>query len=92
MTFRYRAAGLGWRNGATVNMSGTGILVGIPDELAVGARVEIAMDWPGVYHGAEKVRLFLLASVARVDASGTALRIHQRQFCVVMPRRAAAAA
>jgi hypothetical protein len=81
---RYRAAAgamhSNWKSGRSVDMSAGGILIDIPETLPVGSRLELAMDWPGLYHGKPMVLLSLTASVVRVDLRGTALRILNHQF------------
>ena len=80
-----------WKSGRLIDMSATGLRVEIPETLAEGTMLEFVMDWTGLYHGKSSVRLFLTASVVRVDARGTALRILKHQFrdarpAVVRPR------
>jgi len=77
---QYRVADSAWKSGSTRNMSAGGLLIDIHEELAVGTRLEIAMDWTGLYHGTDMVRLCLAASVTRVDGRGTALRTLSHQF------------
>jgi hypothetical protein len=84
MPLRYRPAGApiysAWKTGTTVDMSAGGILIDIPEALRVGSRLELAMDWPGLYHGKPMVLLSLTASVVRVDLRGTALLILNHEF------------
>jgi hypothetical protein len=81
---RYRAAegplNSAWKHGCTLNMSASGVLIHIPEAMTVGMTLELAMDWTGLYHGREKMRLFLVASVTRSDRRGTALRILAHRF------------
>jgi hypothetical protein len=88
---RYRAANgplnSAWKHGCTLDMSATGILIQIPEPIAVGRKLELAMDWNGLYHGREKMRLFVVASVTRSDRRGTALRILSHRFRDVSPVR-----
>jgi hypothetical protein len=81
---RYRAANsplnAAWKHGCTLNMSAGGVLIRIPESPAVGEKLELAMDWNGLYHGREKMRLFLVAAVTRSDRRGTALRILANRF------------
>jgi PilZ domain len=74
------APGCGWGSGRTVDMSARGILIDAPEPLPLGSAVELALEWPGIYHGTPMMRLFLTASVVRVDSRGTALRILTHQF------------
>lgn len=71
-------------------MSARGILIDVPDAAPVGANLELAMDWPGLYHGKTLVRLSLVASVTRVEARRTALRILRHQFLGIHPMAARA--
>lgn len=70
----------GWKGGRLIDMSGTGLRVEIPETVAEGTMLEFVMEWTGLYHGRSAVRLFLTASVVRVDARGTAMRILNHQF------------
>ena len=88
---RYRAANgplnAAWKNGRVLNMSASGILIEVPDSLAVGTKLELSMDWTGLYHGRQNMRLFLIASVNRTDSRGIALRILSNRFRDVSPFR-----
>ena len=75
----------GWKAGRLIDMSATGVRVEIPETVTEGTVLEFVMDWTGLYHGKATVRLFLTASVVRVDARGTALRILSHQFRDVRP-------
>lgn len=81
---RYRAANgplnAGWKGGLMLNMSASGILIQVSDSWAVGAKLEIAVDWTGLYHGRQSMRLFLVASVTRSGPRGAALRILSHRF------------
>jgi hypothetical protein len=66
-------------------MSAGGLLIDPPEAAPVGSTLEVAIDWPGLYHGKPMVRLFLIGSVARSDGRGTALRILSHQFRDVRP-------
>jgi hypothetical protein len=82
----------GWKSGKLIDMSATGLRVEIPETVIEGTMMEFLMDWTGLYHGKSSVRLFVTASVVRVDARGPALRILRHQFrdarpAVVRPRR-----
>ena len=88
MSLRYRTAGE-WISARTLDMSANGMLLEVPEDLRPGTRLEILMDWPGVYFGKKKVRLFLIGSVTRVEPRGAALRIVRHQFRDVAPRPAA---
>ena len=74
-----------WRSGHTRDMSAGGILIDPPEASPVGSTLELAIDWPGLYHGKPRVRLFVIGTVARVDSRGTALRILSHEFRDVRP-------
>ncbi|MEI9977094.1 MAG: hypothetical protein WDO73_36610 [Ignavibacteriota bacterium] len=61
-------------------MSASGILIHVPNSVAVGAKLELSMEWSGLYHGRQAMRLFLIAVVTRIDDRGTALRILSHRF------------
>ena len=93
MPLQYRTiAQSQWLPGHTIDMSARGLLLEIPDALPPATRLEVVMDWPGIYFGRKKVRLFLIGMVTRVDARGTALRMVRHEFRDVAARRQAAAA
>jgi hypothetical protein len=69
-----------WLAGSTLDMSANGLLIDIPSRLPVGAKLQLVMNWPGLYHGKPMVRLFVTGVVVRVDRRGTALRIIDHQF------------
>jgi len=79
MPLRYRATAQ-WQRGHTVDISARGMLLDIPDSPPAGSRLEVDMDWPGVYFGRKKVRLFVIGMVTRVDERGTALRFARHEF------------
>ena len=70
-----------------LNMSAGGILVRIPEPLAFGAKLDIAMDWTGLYHGRQAMRLFLVAAVTRLERRGAGLRILSHRFRDVIAAR-----
>ncbi len=70
-----------------LNMSATGILIQVPDSLAIGSKLELSMDWTGLYHGRQNMRLFLIAAVTRSGDKGVALRILSNRFRDVSPFR-----
>jgi len=86
---RYRSAGSTlatlWKQGRALDMSARGILIDIPETLAIGARLELSMDWTGLYHDRPVMRLFLIAAVTRIDKRGIALRILSHRFRNVRP-------
>jgi hypothetical protein len=69
-----------WKHGRTVDMSAGGVLIDMAESLPAGCPLEVAMDWPDLYHGKPMVRLFLAGHVVRVDRRGTALRIVHHEF------------
>ena len=81
---RYRAANsplnAPWKQGRMLNMSAGGVLVQIPEPLAAGTKLELAMDWTGLYHGRQAMRLFLVTAVTRIDRRGAGLRILSSRF------------
>jgi len=76
-----------WKHGRALDMSVGGILIHLPEPLPIGTKLELAMDWTGLYHGRESMRLFLVASVTRFDRRGAALRILSHRFRDVTPAR-----
>ena len=88
---QYRAANgpldSAWKHGGALNMSSRGILIDIPEAIAVGRKLELAMDWTGLYHDRQMMRLFLTASVTRTGPQGIALRILTHRFRDVSPMR-----
>ena len=74
-----------WKSGHTRDMSAGGILIDQPEAAPIGSTLELAIDWPGLYHGKPQVRLFVIGSVARADKRGTALRILSHEFRDVRP-------
>ncbi|HXB72012.1 MAG TPA: PilZ domain-containing protein [Candidatus Acidoferrales bacterium] len=90
---QYRTSGStpqsAWKRGHTLDISAGGILIDIPEAMPVGSRLELMMDWPGLYHCRPMVRLFLTASVTRTAAHTNgaciALRILNHRFVDVRP-------
>lgn len=70
-----------------IDMSATGIFIDVPDSLVAGTKLELSMEWTGLYHGRQTMRLFLIASVTRVERRGTALRILSHRFRDVTSQR-----
>jgi hypothetical protein len=68
-------------------MSASGILIHVPEQLAVGVKLELQMEWTGLYHGRQTMRLFLMASVTRTGGRGAALRILSHRFREANPVR-----
>jgi hypothetical protein len=88
---RYRAANCPlktcWKHGRALDMSAAGILIHLPEPVAIGTKLELAMDWTGLCHGREAMRLFLVASVTRHEPRGAALRILSHRFRDATPAR-----
>ena len=76
-----------WKPGRMLNMSAGGLLVEASEHLPEGARLELAMDWTGLYHGRQAMRLFLLATVTRSGARRAGLRILSHRFRDASPAR-----
>jgi len=89
---QYRAANSplrsAWKRGCALNMSASGILIDIPERIAAGGKLELAVDWTGLYHDRQMMRLYLIASVTRTGRHGTALRILSHRFRDVSPMHA----
>jgi hypothetical protein len=81
---RYRAANgplnSAWKGGRALDMSASGILVHVPESVELGMKLELAMDWTGLYHDRPTMRLHLVAAAIRIDGRGTALRILSHRF------------
>jgi hypothetical protein len=69
-------AGEGW----VVNMSRDGILVSSQHEIAVGASVELNIEWPSLLHGRIPLRFVTVGEVVRNDASTFAVILDRYQF------------
>ena len=69
-----------WKRGQMLNMSAGGIFMDASEPLTVGSTLELAIDWPGLYHDKPVVRLLVTGSVVRNDGQGTALSILSHQF------------
>ncbi len=71
-------------------MSAAGIAIGIGRVLETDTEVELVLDWPGLYHGKQRMRLFVWGQVVRSDEAGTALRILSHEFRTAPSARAVA--
>lgn len=69
-----------WQQGTVLDMSASGIRFETGDSIPHGAIIDLMMDWPGIYHGRNEVRLSLSGTVCRSGADGTALRILEHDF------------
>jgi hypothetical protein len=74
---RYRVIGLGafegFGSGKTVNMSSSGILLAVDDDLSPGSRIEIEMDWPFKREEAVSQKLIIMGQIVRSEKSAVAL-------------------
>jgi len=82
-----------WKGGRMLDMSVGGILIETRGVVPRDSTLELAIEWPGLYHGKPTVRLLVIGSVVRMDDRGAALRILSHEFrevlpAVVHPRRA----
>ena len=86
---RYRAANgplaTPWKHGRMLDMSANGLLIQVPEPLEAGAKLEVAMDWTGLYHGRQAMRLFLVGTVIRTSSRGAGLRILNHRFRDMSP-------
>jgi hypothetical protein len=67
-------------SGQTINMSAAGLAIEVGKSLEPGAELELVLDWPGLYHGRQRMRLFIWAEVLRSCQANTALRIVAHEF------------
>lgn len=67
-------------SGQSADMSAGGIAIEIGKVLETGVEVELVLDWPGLYHGRQRMRLFVWGEVVRSDESVTAVRIVTHEF------------
>lgn len=68
--------------GSTVNMSAGGILLRFDRAQAPDTCLELSLEWPGLLHGAPRVRLLALARVLRTERGCSAVRIVRHEFRV----------
>ncbi|MDE3167232.1 MAG: PilZ domain-containing protein [Acidobacteriota bacterium] len=91
---RYR----GWRqdtvlcsgSGRTIDMSAGGITLDLGRALEPGAELEMALEWPGIYHDRPRMRLYVWAEVLRSTPESTAVRILTHEFQDAAAARAVA--
>jgi PilZ domain len=80
-----------WKSGQTLDMSVGGIYMGTSEPVPAGSTLELAIEWPRLYHDRPIVRLHVSGSVVRNDGRGTALRILSHEFryvrATVVPSR-----
>jgi hypothetical protein len=66
--------------GRTVEMNTTGILLELDHTLPAAARIDLTLDWPGLYHNAGSARLRISGQVLRVDGRSVEVRILSHYF------------
>jgi hypothetical protein len=66
--------------GQMIDMSANGARISLDRTVAPGMTLEVLLNWPGLYHGRDRMRLVLAGEVLRCDESGTALRIAGHEF------------
>lgn len=66
--------------GQAVNLSSGGALVVSQHELAVGAELEVRMEWPPLLDGRIPLQLVAVARVVRCEASSFAVCFRRHQF------------
>jgi len=74
-----------WKQGTAIDMSATGMLLELQSQVEPGNEIELVMDWNGLYHGKERMRLLLTVEVLRCEPRGIAVRIMEHQFEEVTP-------
>lgn len=67
-------------SGRTIDMSSTGVQIEIGRKLETDTEIELVLDWPGLYHGKQRMRLFLWGQVVRSQETATAVRILSHEF------------
>jgi hypothetical protein len=67
-------------SGQSIDMSAGGMSIEIGKVLEPGIELELVLDWPGIYHGRQRMRLFVWGEVVRSDETKTALRIVTHEF------------
>ena len=76
-------------SGQSADMSAGGIAIEIGRVLETGLEVELVLDWPGLYHERQRMRLFVWAEVVRSSEWVTAVRIVTHEFREVAARAVA---
>jgi len=69
-----------WKQGLVIDMSSCGLRIEASGALPVGTDLDLIMDWPGIYHDREGVRLFVEATVCRTGSEGIGLQITAHGF------------
>jgi hypothetical protein len=67
-------------SGQTINMSAGGMAIEIGRVLEPGTELELVLDWPGLYHARQRMRLFIWGEVVRSGEQSTAVRIVTHEF------------
>lgn len=81
LPFLYRLVGLGGiGSGITVNLSSQGILAVCPDQLPLGACIELSILWPFLLEGSMPLCLTVTGSIIRCHSSGFAMLFSQHNF------------
>ena len=76
---RSASAGKGW----VVNMSSGGLLVAYQQEVPVGSRMELNIEWPSMLDGRIPLQLVTLGRVVRCETSTFAVALARPQFRTV---------
>jgi hypothetical protein len=66
--------------GLSVNISSVGVLFTAEEELTVGERLEVTLDWPAPLDGTVPLRLFVFGRVVRADGRRAAMKIDHHEF------------
>jgi hypothetical protein len=61
-------------------MNKSGVLVSAQHQIAVGARMELRIEWPSLLYGRVPLRFVTVGEVVRCDASSFALMVTRYQF------------
>jgi hypothetical protein len=61
-------------------MNRGGVLVSSVDEVNVGKRVELSIEWPSLLHGRVPLRLVTVGAVVRCENSSFAVALTRYQF------------
>jgi len=67
-------------SGQTIDMCAGGLAIEIGRVLDPGTELELLLDWPGLYHGRPRMRLFLWGEVVRSTETRVAIRILAHEF------------
>ena len=68
--------GEGW----VLNMSRSAVLVSAEQEVNMGKRMELSIEWPSLLYGRIPLRLVTAGEVVRCDASSFAVKLGRYQF------------